>query len=111
MSRGRSLGLIFAALLTGSVVAALRAPEPPQAAMAHAAQAFLKTLRPEQRMQATFPFNGEERLNWQFIPTAAQGRPGVVRKGLPLKAMTPLQRNAALTLLKVGLSQSNTLWL
>ncbi len=64
--------------------------------MQTAATKFLGTLQPDQRTRAVFPFNSDERLNWHFIPRE--------RKGLPLKAMTEVQRKAALELLAVGLS-------
>lgn len=69
----------------------------PEAAMAEAARAFLATLEPAQRQKASFAFTDDERLNWHFIPKE--------RKGLPLKEMTPPQREAALALLKTGVSQ------
>lgn len=64
--------------------------------MVAAAQRFLATLSPEQRLEATFPFTSEERLNWQFRKAE--------RKGLPLKAMNPVQLAAAMDLLRTGLS-------
>ncbi|MEQ1850599.1 MAG: DUF3500 domain-containing protein, partial [Chthoniobacteraceae bacterium] len=67
--------------------------------MAKAANAFLASLTPEQKSQATFPFESEangERVNWHFIPRE--------RKGLPIKAMTEPQRALARALLKTGLS-------
>ena len=70
----------------------------PEAAMARAAGAFLATLDAGQRAKVEFPFDSEERFNWHFIPRA--------RKGLPLAEMTPAQRDAAVALLKTGLSAS-----
>jgi hypothetical protein len=64
--------------------------------MADASQKFLATLSPEQRKQATYPFDDAERFNWHYVPRE--------RKGLPMKQMTPEQRQAALALLKTGLS-------
>ena len=64
--------------------------------MADAATAYLAMLTPQQRQQATFAFDNEERFNWHFVPRE--------RKGLPLKQMTPEQRQAAMALLKTGLS-------
>jgi hypothetical protein len=60
-------------------------------------EAFLETLEPEQIEQVTFPFDGEERLDWHFIPRE--------RLGLSLKAMTPAQRKASLELVRAGLSE------
>jgi hypothetical protein len=67
--------------------------------MAKAANAFLASLTPEQKAQATFPFESDakgERVNWHFIPRE--------RKGLPLKDMTEPQVTLARALLKTGLS-------
>jgi hypothetical protein len=66
--------------------------------MAGAAKAFLAALDEGQRARTRFAFEAEERLNWHFVPRE--------RKGLPLKEMTPPQREAAMALLKTGLSAS-----
>ncbi|GAB2604775.1 DUF3500 domain-containing protein [Spirosoma areae] len=65
--------------------------------MLEAATTFLATLSPEQRKLATYMLDDPERFNWHFVPRE--------RKGLPLKQMTAEQRQAAMTLLKTGLSQ------
>ena len=65
--------------------------------MADTASAFLNSLTPEQRAQATFDFKDDERMNWHFIPKP--------RKGLPLKDMQPYQKHLAHALLSAGLSQ------
>ncbi len=70
----------------------------PEVAMARAADAFLATLDAAQRAKVEYPFDSEERFNWHFVPR--------VRKGLPLAEMTPAQRDAAVVLLKTGLSAS-----
>ena len=62
--------------------------------MAAAAGKFLDSLRPEQRAKATFELQGDERLDWHFIPK--------VRKGLTLKDMTEAQRQLAHTLFRSG---------
>lgn len=64
--------------------------------MTDAAQTFLGSLTPAQRAAVSFPFNGDDRFNWHFIP-----RP---RKGVPLKTMTAAQRAAGLALVKASLS-------
>jgi hypothetical protein len=69
----------------------------PSAAMTAAARDFLASLTPPQRLQASFPFDDAERLNWHFIPRE--------RRGLPLKQMADQQRLAARRLLQAGLSQ------
>jgi hypothetical protein len=68
------------------------------AAMARAARAFLDSLSSEQRAQAVFPFDAEERLNWHFVPRS--------RQGIPFKAMGERQRQLAHNFLRAGLSQA-----
>ena len=63
-----------------------------------AASQFLADLTPEQRAKATITFDDPNRFDWHYIP-----RPGQ-RKGLPLKEMTPAQRQAAQKLLSTTLS-------
>src|SRR5947209_14539722 len=53
--------------------------------MTDAANAFLSSLTPDQQAKAKFPFDSEERYNWHFIPRE--------RKGLPVKDMSPFQKN------------------
>src|SRR6185436_21171680 len=72
-----AIGLI--ALWLGAVRAAGRSP----AAMATAADTFLKSLTPEQRQQISFPVEGDEWTHWHFIPTDM-----CPRKGLTIKSMT-----------------------
>jgi hypothetical protein len=74
------------------------------AAMADAATRFLGTLTPEQRTQASFAFESEERFRWHFIPTG-QSPASWPRQGVPLKTMSAEQKKAAQDLLKAGLSQ------
>lgn len=72
--------------------------------MVAAATGFWKSLTPEQQAKAHFDFktdeklnyDGDERLNWHFIPRD--------RKGLPIKEMTPDQRKLAVGLLSTALS-------
>ncbi len=65
--------------------------------MTDAAKAFLSSLTPQQRAQATFQFTDDERFDWHYIPK--------VRKGLALRDMTPEQKQLAHALLAAGLSQ------
>lgn len=69
-----------------------------------AAQAFLASLAPEQKQQATFPFDSKERTNWNFIPLQDNKTKMATRKGLPLEAMNDEQRKKAFELLKSGTS-------
>lgn len=65
--------------------------------MVGAAETFLETLTPEQRQTVMFPFDGEDRFDWHYIPRE--------RKGVALKTMTVPQKAAALKLVETGLSQ------
>ena len=62
-----ALGLA-GAMAAGSIVAAERS----SASMAAAASKFLSSLTPEQRKQATFAFESDERMHWHFIPTVGK---------------------------------------
>ncbi len=64
--------------------------------MLDAATTFLGLLTPEQRKVAMYPLDDVERFNWHYVPRE--------RKGLPLKQMTAEQRQAAMAMLKTGLS-------
>jgi uncharacterized protein DUF3500 len=80
----------------GSLVAAERS----STAMTSAGTAFVQSLTPEQRQQAMFAFETDERLHWHFIPTEM-----FARKGLLIRDMTPEQRTLAHGLMKASLSQ------
>jgi hypothetical protein len=86
---------LLCALVAGVIVRAQRATT----TMMSAANAFLATLTPEQKKQATFTYESDERLRWNFIPDEA-----FPRNGLPIKDMTEPQRKAAMALLHSGLS-------
>ena len=73
------------------------ADDSPATTMAAAARTLLGTLDPAQKTKAQLPFDSEERFNWFYIPKD--------RVGLPLKQMTPAQREATLALLHAGLSE------
>jgi hypothetical protein len=88
--------LVVSAAALGPIVAAERS----SAAMAAAGAKFVASLTPEQRQQAAFAFDGEERLRWHFIPTEQ-----FPRKGLLVRDMSEAQRALAHDLLKTGLSQ------
>lgn len=92
------LGVVVLVAAAAGVATVARQGTP--STMAGAADAFLKTLTPELRQQATFPLDAEERVRWGFIPTNM-----LPRNGLPLKAMNETQRKAAHDLLAAGLSQ------
>ena len=86
----------IAAVAAGSMFAASRS----SSAMADAASRLLNSLTPEQRQQAAFAFNADERLHWHFVPTET-----FPRQGLLVRSMTEPQRTLARDLLKAGLSQ------
>ncbi len=87
---------LVAALAIGSMVAAERS----SSAMATAATKFVAALTPDQRQQASFAFNSDERLHWHYIPVET-----FPRKGLLVQSMNESQRKLAHDLLKAGLSQ------
>ena len=68
--------------------------------MASAATKFLESLTPEQRRQAMFAFDDNERTHWHFIPTEL-----FPRNGLTIRQMSQPQRELAHALLKAGMSQ------
>ena len=85
------LGVLGAAALT------VARPAPPAtAAMREAAVAFLATLEGEALDRATYPWADEERFDFHFVPRE--------RNGLPLGDMSARQREAAVALLRSGLS-------
>src|ERR1700694_1134361 len=70
---------------------------PSASTMRDAARKFLATLDPAQKSKAMLPFNAEERFRWFYTP--------VSRKGVPLKELNASQQQAALALLRSGLSE------
>jgi hypothetical protein len=95
---------LFCWLLAIQALAQQTAPPPKRASAQHAVKdemldavtTFLAMLSPEQRKVAVYPLDDVERFNWHFVPRQ--------RKGLPLKQMTADQRQAAMAMLKTGLS-------
>jgi hypothetical protein len=92
--------ILAAGLCAAWVAGATVASERSASSMASAANKFLAALSPEQRQQATFPFESEELTRWHYVP--AQQFP---RNGIPIRAMNEAQRTLAHELLKTGLSQ------
>ena len=95
MRQSTRLAIVVACLLASSAAALYEAQTVPT--MVTTTNAFLASLTPEQREQATFDFGDEERLNWHFIPRE--------RQGLSIKQMEPFQREMGLAMLLSGLSQ------
>ena len=67
--------------------------------MANAANAFLATLKPEQKAKATFPLDDADRTRWHFVPTEMHPR-----QGLSFRDMTTEQQQMAYSLLASVLS-------
>lgn len=64
-----------------------------------AAQAYLATLTPEQGARTRFSLDSNEWRHWSNVPLA-----NLERQGLPFRDMTDPQREAALDLLRAGMS-------
>jgi hypothetical protein len=92
----RRIVVVAAMLLALGVSAHVAEQARPEAAMTRAAQALLAALDDAGRGKIQFAFDSEERFNWHFVPRT--------RLGLPLKDMSPAQRDLAFALLKTGLS-------
>ncbi len=80
-------------------ISVIYASQKTAATMAKNANALLDSLTAEQKAKVSFPFEGEERLRWHFIPNEM-----FPRKGLMLKDMNEAQRRLAHDLLRSGLS-------
>jgi hypothetical protein len=65
--------------------------------MTAAAQSFLSKLTDAQKQQVSFPYDGDERLNWHFIPRE--------RKGLPLRDLEGESLQSAQQFIASGLSK------
>ena len=98
-----SLAVFALTSLAGLAYVAQQA-EPSGVALVNAAQGFLDGLKPDQKTQATYPFDDKERTNWNFTPQQDKNKKAT-RKGLPLEDMTPEQKKAALVLVKTGTSE------
>jgi Protein of unknown function (DUF3500) len=93
--RRRTLLTGAALLAAGSglvMPAIVRARDP----MADAALAFLESIGPGRHDAAVFPFDGDERTDWHYVPRA--------RVGVPLKDLKPEQRDLVFALLRTALS-------
>jgi len=105
-----------AALLGASTLTTLSAQthhththdRPAASVMTECANRLLAALDENQRGRATSPFDKDERTNWHFIPDNTNLPIDTlgVRKGLPLRDMSPYQRHLAGALLATGLSQT-----
>lgn len=91
-----SLLLLIALQLVAWQTAAAHANSPAES-MTAAAQAFLASLTPEQRTEATVPFDSPERRDWHNIPKDD-------RKGVEFGKLSDEQQQLALALLQAALS-------
>ena len=96
MNTSRTLRSLIVLAFCSTLTFGLRAQSPAED-MAAAADHFLASLSAEQRAKATFGFGDNERTNWFFVPH--------VRKGLPLKEMSPEQKHLALGLFNITVNQ------
>ena len=69
-----------------------------------AAAAFVDSLTPEQKKVGTYPYDSDERFDWNFVPLQDKERKPT-RKGIPLGSLTAEQKQKALALLKAGTSE------
>lgn len=105
MTRLRSLVLALVAVGFASFALIGRPAEGTGAKMADAANSFLGTLNDEQKRKATFSFDDKKRLAWFFTPQQNKDRQ-FTRIGARIEEMSPKQKEAALALLKTGLSKT-----
>lgn len=96
MTRHAAPACLIAALVLTWPVSLNSTPAAAGRAMADAARAFLASLDADRRSKASFAFDDDSRFEFRYTPRA--------RAGLPLKEMTPEQRDRAHALLKTGLS-------
>lgn len=84
--------LLFISLFILAVSACAQAPD-------HVASAnkFLSSLDDKLKSKAQYPYEDDERFNWWYVPRS--------RNGLPFRDMSSQQRDAAMALLKVSLSE------
>lgn len=97
-----SLAAVSAALLVGVAVLANQAP-PAGGPMAAAADQFLKSLPPELKDKAGQPFDSLNRVQWFFTPQQTKDKQPL-RKGVRLDELDAKQKDAAMALLRTGLS-------
>jgi hypothetical protein len=92
---GRMRKILAIACTAAMLIIHTASAEPLQ--LVTAARAFLDSLTPAQRERVQLPFETDERFVWYYTP--------VSRRGLPLKDMNETQRQAAMSLLRTGLSE------
>ncbi|GAC1386638.1 MAG: DUF3500 domain-containing protein [Ginsengibacter sp.] len=63
-----------------------------------AANNFISSLSKDQQLETVFPFESDERYNFHFFPKE--------RKGITFNEMNDKQRNAAVELMRIGISEN-----
>ena len=92
--------LVCAASLAAPFAVALGRPAAQPSSMYQTATTFLRSLTPDQRELASFPFESPERQRWGVDAIGPLPRPG-----LPLHRMSEPQRSRVHALLMLGLSE------
>lgn len=90
----RILKILALALLLSTTSSAIAHPEQAAIDMTDAANAFLATLKPEQKAKATFKLDDKNRTRWHFVPTEMHAR-----HGLSFREMQQDQQHMAFALL------------
>lgn len=90
----RILKILTLALLLSTTSRAIAHPEQAAIDMTDAANAFLATLKPEQKAKATFKLDDKNRTRWHFVPTEMHAR-----HGLSFREMQQDQQHMAFALL------------
>ena len=88
--------LLLASIVLATAGAVLSGVGSPPS-MTDAARGFLSALDTAQRAKAVLPIDSQNRTDWHYIPRE--------RQGLSLKEMSPVERDAALLILRAGLSE------
>jgi hypothetical protein len=106
MKRLRSLALAAVAVAGFASLALVgQTPAPTARRMSDAAGKFLATLGADQRKKATFAFDDKHRLAWFFTPQQDKEKKPT-RVGVRMEELSAEQKQAALDLLKTGLSEN-----
>ena len=96
--------IAFGLTLTFSASAIAHSDQVAAADMANAANAFLATLKPEQKAKAMFKLDDANRTRWHFVPTEMHPR-----HGLSFREMTQAQQHTAYALLASVMSARGVL--
>jgi hypothetical protein len=100
---------LLALLAVAGIAYVAQQTETSGAGMVAAADGLVGSLTKDQKKQAIFAYESDERFDWNFIPLQDKETRKSTRKGLPLEEMTADQKEAALALVKAGTSASGYL--